>query len=259
LSFLILGTEWNSGHGGLSTFNRELCSALARLGHDVYCGVPESLPGELEAARQANVKLVTPRKVPGVTETNRLLLPFDRLPALDVVIGHGRVTGSAARAQIESFYPNARHAHFIHVDPRAIEPYKKRDKEAMVRADGFVSTEVDLCKAADLVVAVGPLLQKTFGTYLHPYRLSVHSFMPGLFADNPGAGAPPIPTCLVFGRAVDDELKGLSIAATAMGELATLSELSHCRFVVRGAEEGDEARLRATLTEAGGAKLPLVS
>ena len=40
LSFLILATEWDSGHGGVSTFNRELCIALAKLGHEVHCGVP---------------------------------------------------------------------------------------------------------------------------------------------------------------------------------------------------------------------------
>src|SRR5438874_169008 len=35
-TFLVYCTEWESAHGGLSTFNRELCTALIQLGHDVY-------------------------------------------------------------------------------------------------------------------------------------------------------------------------------------------------------------------------------
>ena len=258
LSFLILATEWDSGHGGVSTFNRELCIALAKLGHEVHCGVPEIRARELEAARAANVKLVVPLQVPGVAGNARLLLTFNGLPPLDGVIGHGRVTGSEARAQVENFHRGARHVHFIHVDARAIEPFKKRDKEAMLRAEGYVSTEIDLCKSADLVVAVGPVLQQAYATYLHPQRILVHCFLPGLFADNAGAAPPPRPTCLVFGRAEDDELKGLHIAAKAMGEIGAMPELAHARFVVRGARQGDEAGLCARLMKAGGAKLPLV-
>jgi hypothetical protein len=42
-----------------------------------------------------------------------------------------------------------------------------------------------------------------------------------------------------------------------MGALNCLPELDQARFVVRGAQEGDEARLNASLKEAGGAKLRL--
>jgi hypothetical protein len=37
MRILAVGTEWASGHGGLSTFNRQLCIALARTGADVTC------------------------------------------------------------------------------------------------------------------------------------------------------------------------------------------------------------------------------
>ena len=44
LRILALGTEWHSGHGGLSTFNRQLCRALAAAGVEVICVVLRASP-----------------------------------------------------------------------------------------------------------------------------------------------------------------------------------------------------------------------
>ena len=67
LTFLSIATEWDSSHGGLSTFNRELCAALARGGHRVYCGVPTANAAEVGRASTATVHLIAPAPVPGST------------------------------------------------------------------------------------------------------------------------------------------------------------------------------------------------
>jgi hypothetical protein len=61
---LAVATEWRSGHGGLSTVNRELCVALAKLGHEVLCLVLSASNEEINHAVAANVRLVTPRRDP---------------------------------------------------------------------------------------------------------------------------------------------------------------------------------------------------
>ena len=50
LSVLAVATEWESRHGGLSTFNRELCKALVSIGHTVMCLVPSASESEVQAA-----------------------------------------------------------------------------------------------------------------------------------------------------------------------------------------------------------------
>jgi glycosyltransferase involved in cell wall biosynthesis len=257
LIFFVVATEWDSSNGGVSTFNRELCSSLAKLGHLVYCGVHTIAAGELDRAREAGVQLIMPTRVPGVTGIQSLTLPFEAARNIDIVIGHGRVTGSAARAQAAVHHREARHVHFVHTDARAIEPFKEREQEPMVRAEDYVNTEVEICMLADLVAAVGPVLQSAFSTYLNPQRKPVYCFLPGLFSCAVEAEPPPLPICLLFGRTEDEQLKGVGIAAKAMGEIGAMEDLGHARFVVRGAQVGDEADLRKRLMKAGGAKLSL--
>jgi glycosyltransferase involved in cell wall biosynthesis len=257
LTFLVLATEWDSGHGGLSTFNRELCTSLAKLGHVVHCGLSSVAAGELERARDAGVQLVIPTPVPSVTGIQSLMLPFEGISSIDIVIGHDRFTGGFARAQVLVHHRGARHVHFVHTDPRTIEPWKEREQEPMVRAEAYINTQSELCRVADLAAAVGPVLQTAFATYLFPKRKPVHCFLPGLFAWTVAAEPPPLPICLLFGRAEDEQLKGLRLAAEAMGEIGAMEDLRHARFVVRGVPEGEEKVLRENLTKAGGPKLPL--
>ncbi len=49
---LAVATEWHSAHGGVSTFNRELCRAFAKEGYQVWCYVPEASANEIAQAKQ---------------------------------------------------------------------------------------------------------------------------------------------------------------------------------------------------------------
>src|SRR4051812_26337516 len=96
---LSLATEWESRHGGISSFNRDLCRALSSLGHTVICVVPTASLGETVAAREVGVTLVVAAEDLGLSEEMRLgairELPGGAIP--DVIVGHGRVTGPAAK------------------------------------------------------------------------------------------------------------------------------------------------------------------
>jgi hypothetical protein len=146
LVILAIATEWDSRYGGLSTLNRELCVALAKLGHQVYCGVPRLLESEVRAARASGVVLVAPEPIPGTNDEQAPDRPLVGIPKnVDVVIGHARKTGGAALAQVHYCGGRPKYVHFVHMDPHAIEWSKKaddRDREATRSAQERVDEEV---------------------------------------------------------------------------------------------------------------------
>lgn len=94
---LAVATEWSSGHGGISTLNRELCSSLAAAGHYVACLVIAPTPREIAEAAAVKVNLIGCPDDPTVHDLDRLLLFYpSMLPNFvpEVVIGHDHITGS---------------------------------------------------------------------------------------------------------------------------------------------------------------------
>jgi len=90
---LAIATEWQSGRGGLSTFNRKLCISLAAAGQTVVCVVPNCTTDEVDMAKESGVTLIETPAAPGAAAdsglSRRLTLPEDFQPA--VIIGHGRI------------------------------------------------------------------------------------------------------------------------------------------------------------------------
>ena len=170
LRILVLATEWASRHGGLSTFNRFLCGALAQAGAQVVCAVPSANASEVAEAGKARVDLFLAPGHPGSDQfvglLRRLNLPNGFVP--NAVVGHGRITGFAAQAQVADFYPEARRIHFVHTAPGEIEFYKGK-RDAAATAEERERMEVSLAEGASLVVAVGPRLAREAGTSLRPF------------------------------------------------------------------------------------------
>jgi glycosyltransferase involved in cell wall biosynthesis len=246
LTVLCIATEWASGRGGLSTFNREFALACVRSGHQVLCFVPSVSAEDIESARLAGVELVTARATPGITEERRLFqrpnLPGGIVP--DVIVGHGRVTGPAAKLLAEEHFAGARRVHVLHMAPGAIEWFKDRPvdrlaaRSATEEAEARERLEVELAESAQLVAAVGPLLVREFGTLLHSRSIKVHEILPGM-PDVPQATGPaPAYQCLVLGRAEDATLKGLDIAARAIAVVAARRPDLRLHLVIRGAPPG---------------------
>lgn len=246
LRFLVFATEWFSGKGGLSTFNRELCEGLVRLGCEVTCCVEALTPEEEEDAAAKGVTVHRPDECRSLGREAFLLAP--RVPPLqpprpfDFVIGHGRVTGHYARTFVRHYSPDSRWIHFIHVAPQCIE-WHKGDADAAQTAESRKQEEAELVTFADFAFGVGPLLRDEFQTVVR--NATVYEFRPGLFDISRAEGAPAVAQCLVLGRAEDLELKGLDTAAMALAALNR--DGVDCRLVVRGAPQNAGAALRATL------------
>ncbi|WP_409430279.1 glycosyltransferase family 4 protein [Mycobacterium sp. SMC-16] len=252
---LLVGDEWSSSHGGLSTVNRELAVALAARGADVTVDVPAASSDDRDAASGVNVNLVSPLPVPGLTPrellcTRPVTVPADYYP--DVVIGHGRVLGPHAEALRGQFYPNAKRVHIVHTDAESLEAAKETPggPSRMSLSDDRRELETELAITADLVVGVGPLLT---GAIEHSMRGRGRP-MPKVIELTPGLrdwgevidpeDPPQRNQVLVLARAEDPVSKGLDIAALAVVEASTLLGTSPSvrpTLVVRGVPAGEEA------------------
>jgi tetratricopeptide (TPR) repeat protein/glycosyltransferase involved in cell wall biosynthesis len=252
---LVVATEWTPRHGGLSRFNRQLCIAMADRAR-VFCLVPTCDQAEKDDASASSVTLVEAPHAPGLTDDARLCLP----PSLDggvvphVVIGHGRHTGPAAKALCERFFKKATRVHFVHVSSEAIEAYKGR-KDASALAEQRIKIENECASGAGVVAGVGPRLTRDIQTQLAGKLDAprVLEFSPAAFPDmKPAVNRPPAVRVLVVARTEDYPLKGLDIAARAVGRAKARVPDSHPVLVVRGAEqEGLEDLKSRLLSDAG--------
>jgi len=250
---LAVATEWWPAHGGLSAFNRRLCVALAAVGLRVYCVVLTATPAERADAAASGVFLceaLTTTLSPELALARRPRLPEGVRP--DLVIGHGRVTGPAAQSLAQDHFPDAMLIHFIHTAPDELEWWKDRHDDAGERAEARTRLEVDLARAAHRVCAVGPLLHLRYLNELHPYGVVPGRFDPGFDATRatPATAPPGAPIrVLVSGRAEDAAIKGLDLAARAMGIVAHRQDpdAAPVELVVRGAPAGAAQGLRLKL------------
>lgn len=266
LRILAIGTEWGSGKGGLSTLNRQLCQALAAEGHSVVCLVLDLSQHDIAAASAVGVKLVQATSTPGQSESAALCrkpkLPPGWRP--DIVIGHGRVTGSAAVAQVEDHFTSAKRVHVIHVAPDEIEWHKlDRADDAGERAYTRTMVEVELGSNAARAIAVGPLLYNRYLTDFHAGAdENLKRLDPGFDAgETPFLGAPRGKPwrVLVVARAEDENLKGLDIAArsVALANRRRPAGAPPLELVVKGAQAGTSEALYSTLTRQAGADLKI--
>lgn len=253
LTFLCVATEWSSGRGGLSTFNRELCRALAAENQQVVCLVASATPEEVGAARQAGVELLSPPDIPGLNELAILCTEVPDLARfnVDVVVGHGRITGPAAVAQLRRLRCE-RYVHFLHMAPSRIE-WLKQKEERCATAEERTSTEVALGTHSELVVAVGPELHSHYSIHFGPLDKPMLEYLPGLTEPATHSKSPPLgKRCLMFGRTEDSELKGIDFAARALGHLSKDDKHRRVQLTIRGADPKKADELKANLQQLSG-------
>jgi glycosyltransferase involved in cell wall biosynthesis len=263
LRILSVATEWSSAHGGLSTLNRDLCTALAAEGHRVACLVIEANDKEKQEAAAFGVTLLESAEDAGVEGVARLFLaPLAELTklGLDLVIGHDHITGPAAY-HIAHRLLNLPYVHFVHTIPEEIEAYKSPElHQSLARAADKGQVQFKQCKRADLIVAVGP---RIYGEIVGKMGQAPHvvQLNPGLsrellnFAHNP----PETPVVILFqGRMEHAELKGAKLAYDAtklFRDDPTIKPYHKPGLVIRGVKPeelekhctifGDEAAVKA--------------
>ncbi|MEU2388934.1 caspase family protein [Streptomyces sp. NPDC012461] len=250
---LVVATEWSSAHGGLSTFNRHLCVALAAAGARVFCIVVEADESEIADAAAKDVTLLCHTGAPGAPEYGRLTrrpsLPPGVVP--DLIIGHARITGPAAMHLQEDFFPGARRLHIVHMAPDEIEWHKLDDTtDRAARAEERTEIERELGATAHRLLAVGPRLWNRFLTEvgdscgLEPLQIDPGFDVPhgASAARTPPRGSPL--KVLLVGRTEDARLKGVDLAARACGLVHAKASTEPIELVVRGAppETADSQR-----------------
>jgi glycosyltransferase involved in cell wall biosynthesis len=219
---VFFATAWGSRHGGINSFNYDLCKALTKLlaepGHPnlkVVCIVNEGKCTEVEEAKSLGIELI--------------IIPHQDEPALDMksvinqlkgyeikpvyVLGHDVHTGLRAIKLSEQI--NAPVAVFHHMDYSAYKPFQgKNDKHP-------ISRQENILKEADIVFAIGPKLEKSASDKIRKRKKEVRiiKVQPGLAEIEP-VETPSCFSAITFGR-LDQEnnlLKQTDLAVASFGE-----------------------------------------
>lgn len=225
IRLLALATEWRSQHGGISTLSRELCIAIAALGHEVACAVVHSTESEKADAARVGVTLIDAPSYPTLEEATRLLTLSKRsLNGFepDVVIGHDHITGAAGLHLAKGIF-EVPYVHFVHTVPESAEQHKTRKRMSPLYGSRKAEEQKKLCALSDLVVCVGPLLHRLVQTSLQTYPVPVVELRPGLNSDllkrKNDTTKIRASYCLFLARLEDGILKGADIACHVIAAL----------------------------------------
>ena len=248
LKVTLLGSEWGSTKGGLSTFNRELAIHLAKNDDvEVSMYLPQCSEKDKRAAAKLRVDLLEVEKKPAC-DPIEWLASVPREHCMDFVIGHGVHLGRQV-PRIKELHPNCKWIQFVHTDAEELGMSKDYPCP-IVKGEKKLKAEVELCEWADRVAAVGPKLSETFARYLRPSGKDqdVINFTPGIFSEfsniNQAAEEGGTFHVLVFGRGDKEDflVKGYDIAARAV---AKLKEEERCfKLVFVGAPNGEEEKVK---------------
>ena len=251
----MLSYEWGSTKGGLSTINRELAIQLAKNDNvEVTMYLPLCSEEDERAAGGFGVCLLKAKKKPGYDPIDWLAsTPRDH--CMDVVIGHGIHLGRQV-PMIKCLHPACKWIQVVHTDPEELGMFKDY-ADPTVKGEKKHQAEVELCKLADQVVAVGPKLTEALACYLHfcGKDQDVINLTPGIFTEfahvNHGTEERGIFRVLVFGRGDSEDfcLKGYDIAARAVAKLK--DEERSFKLVFVGSPYGEEEKLMERFLKEG--------
>ena len=238
IDVMFLCDEWKSSKGGLSTFNREFAINLAQAttgSMKIHCYVSNSDDRDRKDAKQHGVNLITARNVPGSADPLECLkFPPSELPNPHLVIGHGRKLGIPAYSLVQN--TKCKWIQFVHVYCENLGKYKESStaaEDTIEENERKHKMEIELCKAADAVVAVGSRLQQLYSRSL--VSVKVELITPGIFEKFSNKSQLAVDRSVVknfnvfmFGRATfeDLSLKGYDIVANAIGSLGKKFKLT---------------------------------
>ena len=260
LNVTLLGDEWGSSAGGLSTINRELAIHLSQQsGVNVSLLCPEGACSteDIREAGGYGITVVEAKERAAYDPLDWLTNPPpDHL--MDIVVGHGVKLGRQVQFIRDSAqFPNCKWVQVVHTAPEDLSRFKCYN-DPISKGETKHKSEVELCKLADLVVPVGPRLKEAYSSYLQRCKTDqgVLSITPGLFQrefEDLVAKQDPNENgefkVLLFGRGDDEdfELKGYNIAAQAFTDQRLKNKLYHLIFV--GAPEGKQEKVREKLLQ----------
>ena len=265
LKVTLLGSEWGSSAGGLSTFNRELAIHLSQQGEvEVSLLVPEGVctDEDKKEGQRCGITVVEAKKLTGYEQPLDWLISPPQDHKIDVVIGHGVKLGRQVQVIKESGQnPNCKWIQVVHINAEDLGKYKSY-AYAISKGEQKHQNELDLCKLADVVMPVGPRLEEDYTSYLGRSKKDIFPVTPGLFESEFGDLEQRPKENLNFkvllcGRADDEdfELKGYNIAAAAFADDRLKKKPYLLIFV--GAPDGKQEYIEKKLLDCGIAKRQL--
>ncbi|PFX11329.1 hypothetical protein AWC38_SpisGene25006, partial [Stylophora pistillata] len=133
LRVTLLGSEWRSSKGGLSTINRELAIQLAKLPNvDVSVYLPRCSEEDRRAARSHNVHLIEAQELPGHDQPTDWLVSLPKGHHPHCVIGHGVPLGR--QVQVIQKQQPCKWIQVVHTAPEELGMFKSYE-EAIFRVD----------------------------------------------------------------------------------------------------------------------------
>lgn len=267
---VLYATHWGRKFGGVNSFNRDFCAALARSvasSYKVICVVAQASPADVRDARAAGVTLVAS---PLITQASSKSDVLELLSALKrhgqprIFVGHDVISGALARACKQAVHGSklALIHHANHFDYQALK--LRNGSHAIAKAD----EQRHLFLEGDELFAVGPMLRDSLARDLEIEVSYIHTLIPGLDGIEPAARAPPRLTAISFGRldAANEPIKqgrlaaaGFAVACQRAEQNVALPEMfrEHPTLVLIGIDKGsrDERELHAMMERhAGGAR-----
>ena len=234
---LAVSTGWSSTKGGIQTFNRAMCKALAQDERvRVACMLTEFTKEEYDDAQRSNVQLFLKKDK---ASTLSKLKP-------NILIGHGIPQLAEQMQFLEELLVANKIKHktvlILHVYPFLLEPNKQTEGAAS-EADAKESELLRQAQTADVVAAVGPRLARYWASRLSKSLVQLN---PGLYHDDvqvknrPQVANQPS-RCLFIAHLDSDsaqESKGLHVAVEAMEQynkqLENTGSKAGAVFAVRG-------------------------
>ena len=232
------------------TVTDQLLTELANDPSVKLSGVVEKTNPELEAwAKKLNIKLFPPKKMIGYTPKERLEYPPDDLD-IDVLIIHSYESDLGRQAQGIQRTKNCTWVQVVHTVSQELA---KHEKNKIHDHDHDHEVQLDLCKLADMIIAIGPKVAEAYRNYLAFPRKYVFDLTPGIAHDlkdvQPVIEYGEIFRILVSATYYEKyfEAKGLDVAAKAIKLLPNTSY--HILFHVKPNEDPKklESRLETHL------------
>lgn len=223
IDVVTIGDEWGSKHGGMSTMNREIAINMASQPNVRVTFLIVGGSCNIEEKKEAGSKGVELLVAENNSEEYcKMILNF--YPERDlgslIVVGHGKFGKDAQNIRNKC---DCKLMHVLHT-PSLSLGMQKTDDLAIRKGEEKDAAELDMCKAADLVMAIGPLLRNEGTRSLSWTGKMVIEFTPGILEEfkdieRSATELDDFKVILVGRDDVNDfEAKGYDIAAKAFAD-----------------------------------------
>ena len=169
--YVFFATAWSAIHGGINSFNFDLCSAIAAVGQSIDVFIESGSSEDQAVPSNVNLHKLPTKYVNFDQRSIKAITSI--IPNVENVIwvGHDAISGGAALYAKNSL--GGRAAVFHHMDYSNYYFLKQTDVNSKIR------TQKDLIKNADIVFAVGTRLFQN-ARHLRASHLETYEIIPGV-------------------------------------------------------------------------------